>query len=84
MRMRTPHVNPVGLTVTSAGYASRSRRLSLRLRVVAAALAILFAATVITSGVVSLGAYCLTSDGGDTRHLAPRRQPRLFDISRVL
>jgi hypothetical protein len=30
---------------------------------------VLFTVTVVVTGVVSNGAYCLTSDGGDTREL---------------
>ncbi len=71
--MKTFDLNPTGPSASPGGQAARPRRRSVRHRVLAAALAILMATTVIATGVFSLGAYCLTSDGGDTRQLPPRR-----------
>jgi hypothetical protein len=67
--MEAPHVNAIGLTVSPEQCPARPRGLPRRLRIAAAALAILFAVTVVSTSVVSMGAYCLTSDGGDTREL---------------
>jgi hypothetical protein len=41
-------------------------------RAVAILLLVMFTATVVVTSTVSLGRYCLTSDGGDLRELAGR------------
>ncbi|MEZ4387193.1 MAG: hypothetical protein R3D98_06370 [Candidatus Krumholzibacteriia bacterium] len=70
--MERPSVDPVGLTTAPPGDVAFSRRPSRLLRLVAAAMVLLFAVTVVTTSVVSMGGYCLTSDGGDTRDLPAR------------
>lgn len=67
--MKTPFVDPVGIT----RHGTTPRRLPRAARVAALVLAVLFAATVVSTGVASFGAYCLTSDGGDTRELPRAR-----------
>ncbi len=67
--MDTPRINPVGIVEYPEGYEARARGFSRPLRFFASLLlAFFFAATVVT-GALSVGAYCLTSDGGDTRAL---------------
>jgi len=70
MGMKVPYVNAVGLTVYPQEFSARPRRAPLSLRVLAAVLIVLFGFTVISTSVVSVGSYCLTSDGGDTRNLS--------------
>jgi hypothetical protein len=41
-------------------------------RTVAAIIAVVFALVVVSTTVISLGRYCLTSDGGNTRELPSR------------
>lgn len=45
-------------------------RFSSRQRTVSAVLVVFFALVTIVSTVLSLGSYCLTTDGGNTRDLA--------------
>ncbi len=67
--MDTPRINPVGIVEYPDDYESRPWGFSRPLRVFASLLlAFFFGATVVT-GALSVGAYCLTSDGGDTRAL---------------
>ena len=68
--METPHVNPVGLLQTPEDYAASRRRASRPQRLLASALLLFFFLATVASSVLSAGAYCLTSDGGDTRALA--------------
>ena len=67
--MDTPRVNPVGLVELPDDYEAMPRRFSGRTRFFAGILLVLFAAATIGTSILSLGAYCLTSDGGDTRAL---------------
>ena len=69
-----PYVNAVGLTVHPQVVSTRPRRVPLMARVLAAVLVVLFGFAVISTSVVSIGAYCLTSDGGDTRKLPRPRE----------
>lgn len=68
MDLELPRVDPVGLLETPAG-ASPGRRAPLWIRAGAAALALLFLVATLLSGAASLGRYCLTTDGADTRDL---------------
>jgi hypothetical protein len=70
--MKAPYVNAVGLTEYPQEFSGRARRVSLRLRLLAAMLIFVFGFVVVSTSVISIGNYCLTSDGGDTRDL-PRR-----------
>ncbi len=67
--METPRISPVGIVEYPDDYEASPRGFSRPIRVFASLLlGFFFAATVIT-GALSVGAYCLTSDGGDTRAL---------------
>jgi hypothetical protein len=70
--MKTPYVNAVGIAVYPEGYSTASRRAPLWLRMVAALLLVSLVVVMVTTTVASLGGYCLTSDGGDTRRLHDR------------
>lgn len=70
MSMEAPRVNPVGLVETPSDYEAAPRGFSPLQRFFAGFLLLLFAAATIGTSILSLGAYCLTSDGGDTRALA--------------
>jgi hypothetical protein len=67
--MELPRVNPVGLTEIPPGFQSRRRRYSLTARVMATVVLAVFALVVTVTTVVSLGSYCLTSDGSNTSGL---------------
>lgn len=69
--MRLPYVNAIGITVYPREFSARPHAPRRLLRILAAVLIVLFAMSVVTTTVVSVGGYCLTSDGGDTRHLPP-------------
>ncbi|MEM1181577.1 MAG: hypothetical protein AAGM22_24755 [Acidobacteriota bacterium] len=67
--METPRVNAVGLVEYPEDYVASPRTYSRALKLGALLFLSFFAAVTVISTVVSLGAYCLTSDGGDTRSL---------------
>jgi len=67
--MELPRVNPVGLMEVPPGFQARRRRYSLMARVVATAVLALFALVATVTTVVSLGSYCLTSDGSNASGL---------------
>ncbi len=67
--MDTPRINPVGIVEYPEGYESHARGFSRPLRFFAGLLLVLFFAATVVTGALSVGAYCLTSDGGDTRAL---------------
>jgi hypothetical protein len=67
--MELPRLNPIGLTEIPPGLQARRRRYSRTARVVATAMVAVFALVVTVTTVVSLGAYCLTSDGSNTSGL---------------
>ncbi|MGH7381421.1 MAG: hypothetical protein ACREKR_04235 [Candidatus Methylomirabilales bacterium] len=75
--MELSQVNPVGCTEIPPGFQARRRRYSLTARVVATAVLAVFMLVVTVTTVVSLGSYCLTSDGsnasGYASALATRR-----------
>jgi len=74
--MEPPRVNPVGLLERTGDWTPSPRRFPLWLRVGAALLLVLFFAVTLLSGAASLGRYCLTTDGTDTRAIpaaAPAR-----------
>jgi len=67
--MELPRVNPIGLIEIPPGFQGRRRRYSLIARVVATVVVAVFALVVTVTTVVSLGSYCLTSDGSNTSGL---------------
>ena len=69
---RLPRVSPVGILESPAEFAASPRGFSRPLRLFAGLLLALFLAATVVSSVVSLGSYCLTTDGADARALRPR------------
>jgi len=67
--MELPRVNGIGLTEWPDDYSAAPRSLPASVRLLAAAVLILFSFAVVSTTVFSAGGYCLTSDGGDTRDL---------------
>ena len=67
--MELPRVNPIGLTEIPPDFQARRRRYSLTARVVATAVLAVFVLVVTVTTVVSLGSYCLTSDGSNVSGL---------------
>lgn len=68
--MNFPRVNSVGLREIPPGFQARRRRYSRTARVLATAVLSLFLLVVTITTVVSLGAYCLTSDGSNVSGLS--------------
>lgn len=62
--MQLPHIDPVGIMHTPEGYA-RTAPVSRRLRLMAALVLVAFVAVMVTTTVVSLGRYCLTTDAAN-------------------
>jgi hypothetical protein len=71
--MEAPHVDPVGVSHTPPGYRIGPRSYSRAQRLVAGSLAVIFTGVVVLTTAWSLGAYCLTSDGENTRQLPYRK-----------
>jgi hypothetical protein len=65
--METPSTRPTPAGQLPSPASSPSRPWPLRL--LAAALLVLFLGAAVTTTVISLGRYCLTTDGSDTRAL---------------
>ena len=63
--METPRVNPIGIVERPPGYVARPRTHPTRLRVAALLVLGVFVAVNIATTVFSLGAYCLTTYGGN-------------------
>ena len=74
--METPHVNAVGLTETPSNPPGTRAQRPMVQRIVAALMLGVFLLVVVTTSVVSLGRYCLTSDGGNTATLPQEPQVR--------
>jgi hypothetical protein len=68
-----PTVDAVGLVHHPSGWTPSSEGGGSGRRSLAFTVALLFALVTLATGVLSLGAYCLTSDGGDGRALAAVR-----------
>lgn len=64
-----PHVDAVGVTHYPDDFRGTPRTYSKGARAFVWSLIVIFAAITVFTTVASLGAYCLTSDGGDTRAL---------------
>jgi hypothetical protein len=67
--MNTPYVNSVGISVIPASLAISPRHRTLGVRIIAAFMLMIFGFAVLSTTVLSVGSYCLTSDGGDIRNL---------------
>lgn len=67
--MDLPRVNPVGIVEQPEGYEATPRTYPVWLRVLAMLFVTFFLAVTVVTGTLSLGAYCLTSNGADTREL---------------
>lgn len=65
----TPRINPVGVLEVPAGYVQGTGQHRPWIRRLAWVFLALFASVTITTSILTLGAYCLTSDGGDGRAL---------------
>ena len=70
--MEAPHSDPIGLPIRPEGFAEAPRAYAWPARVVAALLLSTLLAVVSVTTAASLGAYCLTSDAGNTRALPLR------------
>lgn len=66
--MKLPHIDPVGVLHVPEGF-ERTAPISLRLRLLAGAILFAFVAVMVTTTVVSLGRYCLTTDAGNNAAL---------------
>lgn len=67
--MNIPRINPVGIVEHPEGYAATPRRYPLWLRGLVFVLLLVFGGVTVVTTVVSLGTYCLTTNGGDVRNL---------------
>jgi hypothetical protein len=72
--MNVPRVNGIGLTEWPRSFSATPRRIPAWQRVAAAVFLLFFALTVVATSIVSVGRYCLTSNGGDTRGLPPAKE----------
>ncbi len=72
--MKVPNVNPVGLVERPDEFTPPPRTYPRWQRWTVVAVLVIFAAVTLISTGASLGGYCLTTDGGDTRAL-PWGQP---------
>ena len=77
--LQTPGVDPVGLTHYPEGWQGQPRIYSRATRWLAYVLLAVFVAATLSSSALSLGAYCLTTDAGDTRTL--RDNPMVQRVS---
>lgn len=66
--MRLPRLDPVGILHTPEGY-TRTAPVSWRMRLLAGIVLFAFVAVMVTTTVVSLGRYCLTTDAADNAAL---------------
>lgn len=67
--MELPRINPVGLLEGSEEFSTAPRRYAIWQRWAVLAVLVVFATMTLVTTAVSLGSYCLTTDGGDTRAL---------------
>lgn len=67
----TPQVDPIGIVRYPGDYSAPPRTYPPWLRVMAAMLLVIFATVVVVSTGISIGTYCLTSDGADFTALRP-------------
>lgn len=76
----TPRVNPVGIIEVPEGYAHAESRHGVGVRRMAWFFLVLFTCVTLTTSILSLGAYCLTSDGGDGRALRQATEAPSTDV----
>lgn len=70
--MEIPRVNPIGILENPLG--GTPRQVSRGVRALASIVLVIFTLATVITTVVSLGAYCLTTEPGDVRQLpGPRR-----------
>lgn len=74
--MDLPHINPIGLREVAEDFEETPRQWSRPMRIITTALFGIFAFVTIITTAASLGAYCLTSDGADTRSLPANLRPQ--------
>lgn len=67
--MDLPRVNPIGIVELPEDYQATPRRWPAPLRWAATVILATFVLVTLTTTVVSLGQYCLTTDGGNVQHL---------------
>ncbi|MFQ5848547.1 MAG: hypothetical protein ACE5IQ_12865 [Candidatus Methylomirabilales bacterium] len=67
--MELPQVDPPGCTEILPGFQARRRRYACTARVVATAVLAVFVLVATVTTVISLGSYCLTSDGSNASGL---------------
>ena len=65
--MEIPRVNPIGILENPLG--GSPRQVSRGVRALASIVLVIFTLATVITTVVSLGAYCLTTEPGDVRHL---------------
>lgn len=65
--MEIPRVNPIGILENPLG--GSPRQASRGVRALASIVLLIFTLATVITTVVSLGAYCLTTEAGDVRHL---------------
>ena len=70
-----PRVNPVGLVEYAEGSQHGPRKVGSAGRLVVWGFLVFFAVATLGTSILSLGAYCLTSDGADTRALHAPFEP---------
>lgn len=66
-----PHVDAVGIVRYPNGHEGKARAYSSRVKAMAWAMLLVFGLVVVVSTGVSLGTYCLTSDGANLTDLQP-------------
>ena len=67
--IKLPRVDPTGIVTYPSGFAPSGRPHRPLVRVAAALMLMVFVIVVVATTVLSLGRYCLTSDGNNTRAL---------------
>lgn len=68
--MEIPRVNPIGILENP--FEGSPRQASRGVRALASIVLVIFTLATVITTVVSLGAYCLTTEPGDVRHLPVR------------
>ena len=80
--MELPRVDAIGIVRYPPGYQPSARQRSPILRLVAGVMLMVFLVVVVVTTAISLGRYCLTSDGADTSALPGRTSPETAPESR--